>query len=426
MSRVPLALVFDDRGTGRIAFAVLAGALTTDPATAAVPIEFVGAGRELSEVVRDRLEEADRVLVGWSFFSGEFAAAVERLHAFRSRIADARVRHIAGGVHASADPAGTLRAGFDLVAVGEAERTIVSLVSALLSGAAVEGVRGLATQDPTGKLRPFERGEAIDLDDWPPFSPTHRRLGPIEITRGCRYACQFCQTPFLYKARFRHRTLRNVCDWVRVCRDRNLRDYRFLSPTSLSYGSEDAEPRLDRVEELLAGVREIIGPERRLFFGTFPSEVRPEHVTARALAILRRYADNNNLIIGGQSGSEAVLARSRRGHGVAVIEPAVRLARDAGFVPHVDFIFGLPGETEEDVQASIRLMERVVALGAKVHGHTFLPLPGTPFQHETPVPLSPHARLAIERLASRGLLYGQWRRQEAGARELAERQRCAR
>ena len=29
-----------------------------------------------------------------------------------------------------------------------------------------------------------------------------------------------------------------------------------------------------------------MGPEGRLFFGTFPSEVRPEHVTAEALALL--------------------------------------------------------------------------------------------------------------------------------------------
>ena len=31
----------------------------------------------------------------------------------------------------------------------------------------------------------------------------------LEITRGCVYACSFCQTPFMFKARFRHRSVGN-------------------------------------------------------------------------------------------------------------------------------------------------------------------------------------------------------------------------
>jgi len=37
--------------------------------------------------------------------------------------------HLAGGVHASAEPLQTLRAGFDLVAVGEGESTAVRLIA---------------------------------------------------------------------------------------------------------------------------------------------------------------------------------------------------------------------------------------------------------------------------------------------------------
>ena len=75
----------------------------------------------------------------------------------------------------------------------------------------------------------------------------------------------------------------------------------------MSYGATGPEPNLAAVEELLAGVREDIGSERRLWFGTFPSEVRPEHVTEEALQLIRRYCNNRTLILGGQSGSDAVL-----------------------------------------------------------------------------------------------------------------------
>jgi hypothetical protein len=38
------------------------------------------------------------------------------------------------------------------------------------------------------------------------------RYDPIEITRGCIHACRFGQTPDLYKARFRHRSVANVAE----------------------------------------------------------------------------------------------------------------------------------------------------------------------------------------------------------------------
>jgi radical SAM superfamily enzyme YgiQ (UPF0313 family) len=152
--------------------------------------------------------------------------------------------------------------------------------------------------------------------------------------------------------------------------------------------------------------------------------VRPEHVTAQSLALLKKWVSNRSLIIGGQSGSDAVLAHSERGHDVASIERAVALASEHGFAPHVDFLFGLPGEGPADVEATLRLMERLVARGARVHGHTFLPLPGTPFRKASPGVLAPAVRRQLQLMASRGEVYGQWEQQERIAGELA-RERIA-
>jgi hypothetical protein len=64
-------------------------------------------------------------------------------------------------------------------------------------------------------------------------------------------------------------------------------------------------------------------------------------------------------------------------------------------------------------------MDRLVAHGAKVHGHTFLPLPGTPFRKAAPGRLDAATRQALLRLASKGQLYGQWEQQAAIAGGLA-------
>jgi B12-binding domain/radical SAM domain protein len=306
-----------------------------------------------------------------------------------------------------------LQAGFDWVALGEGELVI----RAVARGEPLERVQGLARL-VDGKLSSTARGPLVELDGFPPFAAAHRRFGPIEITRGCVYACKFCQTPFFNHARFRHRSVPNVRQHVETMVARDLRDVRFLSPTSLSYGASSAEPNLDAVEELLASVRELIGPARRLYFGTFPSEVRPEHVTPRALAIVKRFCDNRTLILGGQSGSDAVLAHSKRGHDVAAIERAVACCLELGFTPHVDFLLGLPGEAEADAQATLALMQRLAERGAKAHAHVFMPLPGTPFRREAAGTVSAVTELGLRRLASRGALYGQWERQRVHANEL--------
>jgi B12-binding domain/radical SAM domain protein len=416
-------VVWAYRRTGKFAFHVLTGALENDARTRAATIVFANGVAAVVAAVREALANTTTpVLVGWSFYSPDAAEMTAELHAVRAALANesalARVRHVVGGVHATAEPLATLQSGFDLVAVGEGEHLVRDLVLALAHGADPRLLPGIASLRADGTLQKNGRAERIVLDDFPPFGPAHARFGPIEITRGCIYACRFCQTPYFAGANFRHRSVANVRQWVRYLVGRGFRDLRFLTPTSLSYGTQTAEPDLAAVEALLAGVREDIGPDRRLWFGTFPSEVRPEHVTPASLQLLRRWVSNKALIVGGQSGSDRVLASSMRGHDAATVERAVALCVEHGFVPHVDFLLGLPGEDDSDVAATLALMDRLVERGAKVHGHTFLPLPGTPFQKAPAGSLTPDVRRRLRNLASKGQLYGQWEQQEVTAQAM--------
>jgi B12-binding domain/radical SAM domain protein len=238
------------------------------------------------------------------------------------------------------------------------------------------------------------------------------------------YACSFCQTPYMFKARFRHRSVEDVRLHIDRMRAHGSRFVRFLTPTSLSYGSADTTPDLDAVDALLGSVREGAGPDAKIFFGTFPSEIRPEHITPRALAILSRWVDNRTLVIGGQSGSDRILAETRRGHTVEDVIRAVRLTVEAGFRPDVDFLLGLPGEAPEDRLASMQLAERLVGLGARIHSHAFMPLPGTPLRDATPSEIEPETMLAMARLESKGKAYGQWRRQLVTADDLVRARRA--
>jgi len=415
-------LVMFDRPHAATALNVLLGALEVAPGASALPVRIERTRERLAAAIAEETARRERVLVGWTFYSPDAAACARQLALVRRRAGGDRLGdralHIAGGPHATAEPRATLAAGFDLVALGEGERTIADLASALQRGDDLRGVPGVASLRD-GVYRANGHGARVELDDYPPFSVAHRRLNAIEITRGCVYACAFCQTPFLFKARFRHRSVENVAHWVGRMRRLGCDYVRFLSPTALSYGADGVEPRLDRVEALLASVRRVLGARGRIFFGTFPSELRPEHVTPEALRMLKRYVSNSQLVIGGQSGSDRVLAAERRGHSREDVVRAVRHAVEAGFVPNVDLLFGLPSEARADRAASLAFADELVRLGARIHAHTFMPLPGTPTRGARPGTVPPAARLRLERLVSSGAAFGQWKQQASIARRLS-------
>lgn len=427
MDAAPVAVVFSFQFPGRYALTALAGVAEQCRVAPQLSLHFQRDRTSLLATVDGCLERGQRVAVAWSFYSASFPAAADEARWLRTQLqggkharAAAQTLFLAGGVHATAEPEATLRAGFDFAAVGEGERTFTEVLERLVEGTPLHGIRGLAWLDGARAVLP-PRAEPVALDDWPPFAVQNRKLGAIEVTRGCIYACRFCQTPFMNRAVFRHRSVDNVARWVSELRAAGKRDVRFITPTSMSYGSSDGSVNLAAVEALLARCREAIGPDGRLFYGTFPSEIRPEHVSPEALALLRRYVANDNVIIGGQSGSNRVLDQTHRGHDVASVVRAVRIADESGFVPHVDFILGLPSETEEEMLATVALMHELTELGAKVHSHTFMPLPGTPYRDASPGHPSAQVLRQLEVLASRGRLYGQWKRQQELARALAER-----
>ena len=123
--------------------------------------------------------------------------------------------------------------------------------------------------------------------------------------------------------------------------------------------------------------------------------------------------------MGGQSGSENVLKKNHRGHDVESIRRAVRYCVEEGFLPNVDLIFGLPDETDRDLKATLELADELTSLGARIHGHTFMPLPGTPLKNAPPGHIPPEAEDKLHKLIARGKLYGQWKTQKSIAHTLS-------
>jgi B12-binding domain/radical SAM domain protein len=418
-SAMPLpVLILHDAKANRHSMNALMAALETDPALERLEFRPAVGLAQLAEELAAVRAEGKRAIVGMSFTTPELWRTGELMQQLRDD--GPGVLWVAGGPHPTADPEGTLRLGFDVAVRGEGEATLIDLIKTVAADDDLSGVAGIVYRDGPEQVRHTPRRPSIDLNAYPPFPLRHRRVGPIEITRGCPFACAFCQTSPLLGGRPRHRSIELIARYAAEIRRKGACDVRLITPNAFSYGSIDGKTlNLPVLESLLAELRRTLGDLGRLFFGTFPSEVRPEHVTDATLDLVKRYANNDYLVIGAQSGSQRLLEHCGRGHSVADIFSAVRAALAAGMTPHIDFIFGLPGETDEDLDATIGVVRELAAQGAMIHAHTFMPLPQTRFALEPPGRIRGRLRVVLKELIRSDVMYGMWHVQEREAKRIA-------
>jgi len=320
---------------------------------------------------------------------------------------------VAGGPHASGDPSGVLRLGFDIAFIGESEISFPSYLKSLIDGGDVFKTPGIAYLEDN-RIRFNKVVRVGSLDEYPPYAVRAGLYNPIELTRGCPFGCGFCQVTRLFGVVPRHRSIDNVIENVECMIRVGVRDIRFITPNSLGYGSRDGvKPELDILEEFLSRLHNIVVSRYggRIFYGSFPSEARPEFVSEDTARILKKYTSGKRVIIGAQSGSNRVLKLLNRGHLIEDVLNAVEILRRYDFRVDVDFIFGLPYEDDEDVELTIKAMERIIELGGIIHAHYFMPLPATPLFKYKPKPIHPKILKFLNKYEGRGRVFGYWRRQ---------------
>ncbi|NJD99122.1 TIGR04013 family B12-binding domain/radical SAM domain-containing protein [Thermococcus sp. LS1] len=325
---------------------------------------------------------------------------------------------IAGGYHAIAMPKHTLnQLGFDIAVIGEGEEVLYHLLKTLKRTdykitRELLNITGLAFY-LNGEFVFTGFAKVEDFWRFPPYPESVRLISPIEITRGCPFGCYYCQTPYIKGLRMRHRPIDQIVKY-----SRRMKDIRYITPNAFAYGSPGAILKINKLEALLKALQPLRKEGRRLFYGTFPSEVRPEFVLPETLELLIDYADNRRLAIGAQSGDDTMLRAMHRIHKVEHVQKAVEYMLEYGFEPVVDFIVGLPNETPESQRKSIELMEWIMKKGGKVRAHYFMPLPGTPWARCKPSPLSEEMKKFLGRMAAKGKIEGSWGKQVELSRKL--------
>jgi tRNA-2-methylthio-N6-dimethylallyladenosine synthase len=176
----------------------------------------------------------------------------------------------------------------------------------------------------------------------------------VTIMQGCNKVCSFCIVPHV-RGREVSRPSQKVLAEIEALARGGVKEVMLLGQNVNSYGK--LSPGELSFAELLKRVNEIQGLARIRFTTSHPQDLSPELI--EAYASLDKLCEHLHLPV--QSGADSVLRRMRRGY--SKTEYLERIGRLRARCPNVslstDIIVGFPGETEDEFEETVELLNEV-------------------------------------------------------------------
>ncbi|CAL93395.1 tRNA (N6-isopentenyl adenosine(37)-C2)-methylthiotransferase MiaB [Azoarcus olearius] len=206
----------------------------------------------------------------------------------------------------------------------------------------------------------------------------------VSIMEGCSKYCTFCVVPYTRGEEI-SRPLEDVLAEIAGLAEQGVKEVTLLGQNVNAWRGEIVR---DAGEEgdfafLLECVAEIPGIERIRYTTSHPREMTQRLFDAYVK--IPKLVSQLHLPV--QSGSDRILAAMKRGYSVLEFKSIVRKLRAArpDLSLSSDFIVGFPGETEEDFEKTMKLIDEVGFDGS--FSFVYSARPGTPAADlEDPVP----------------------------------------
>ena len=201
--------------------------------------------------------------------------------------------------------------------------------------------------------------------------PARRRTGAsafLTVQEGCDKFCTYCVVPYTRGAEI-SRPWQDIVDEAHALVDAGAREIVLLGQNVNAWADGSRG-----LADLIRALDRIGGLERIRYTTSHPTDMTDALIAAHGdVPSLMPY-----LHLPVQSGSDRILKAMNRSHSTAsylAILERVRAARP-DIALSGDFIVGFPGETEEDFEATLRIVDEVRY--ASAFSFKYSPRPGTP------------------------------------------------
>jgi len=214
---------------------------------------------------------------------------------------------------------------------------------------------------------PREFIQDIDRLPFPKYDRFYMKGYPRTMTiltsRGCPHDCIFCSAKVTIGRKLRARSAENVIREIAYWRERGWKEFGIVDD-NFTFNRKRVLDICDAIES--RGMKDI-----KLTCG---NGIRADRIDRE---LLRRMKDVGfyQLSIGVEAGNNKVLKNIKKGENIETLEEAIRVSCETGFDVRLFFLLGSPGETEADIEDSIKLALRYPVATARFYN--IVPFPKT-------------------------------------------------
>ena len=283
-----------------------------------------------------------------------------------------------GGQFASLVPDMILReGGADYVVIGEGEITFFELVRALENKGGFAQVKGLAYLEAgeTRRTPPREFADLADMPviDWSFIDPpkyifpdaaiSRRKMLCLYASKGCPGRCAFCYNKDFHRSTCRKRPNEYVIGEMEELAAKYGIDGVYFVDDDMFGDNQGVRDFCERLRDKNLDVK----------WRCFTQVSRYSREELR----LMHDAGCREIYVGVESGSPETLRRVHKRVNLNTIEQSIQNCYDAGIATTCGFVLGIPGETEEQLRESVRLMKIFDSKAIRMQILMHFPFPGS-------------------------------------------------
>lgn len=364
-----------------LSFLSLASYINSRTEHTASILNLTEASGHFEETVIEHLSKRPPEWVGFSCFTRNYSRTMKLSAAVKAAIG---CRIVVGNVHPSLYPGDFIFNGspVDNVVIGEGELALADLLDAHRAGKSTCGIPGTATLGQGGNIVIGKKRELIsdlsilpptdysliDLEPYVKLRPyftkgTPLRSFPVHTARGCAFSCEFCAANSVWK-----------CNSGRAVRFRPVQDVvaeiSELKKTHRLHGiSIGDDSMMTSKSHVLALCREL----EKLDI-IWSAQGRMDQLDEEMLLAMKR-AGCMMLYFGVESGSDRILQRINKRQTTARAIEVFELCKKHGILRSANIMCNHPGETEEDIALTKKLLETIKP--DELFTNVMTPYPGT-------------------------------------------------